>query len=418
VPVELSSWKEIAGYLGVTARTAQMWERERGLPVRRLPGPRGRVYAVVEELERWKSNSSNPAEAPPHGPAPAGPAASPPGRRRLIPAAIALAAAVIVLALTAFRHGQPAQFKIEDTSFVVMDSNGHELWRKRFIRPESLDLGAYKSRVAIADLDGDGRNEVLFAPPPDQSATGTLPLICYAEDGSELWRFTPGRAVRTAKEVFEPPYSIVAIATGRFGAGSGRRILVLANHDLYFPCQTALLSSDGRLLREYWHSGQLNWLFPVDINRDGRDEVVLAGTDNAALQTTIVALDPATMDGASVESNPAFQLLGMKPGVELRRILIPRSCINIAARQFPNPIWARLTGDEIIVNLEQSRRPSPDTASLFFHFNHDLRLRDIGLGSDFQALHEKMYRSGQLDHPFSDAELDRLRNEVRDIARH
>jgi hypothetical protein len=34
---ELHSWKEIVAYLRVTVRTAQIWEVERGLPVRRLP---------------------------------------------------------------------------------------------------------------------------------------------------------------------------------------------------------------------------------------------------------------------------------------------------------------------------------------------------------------------------------------------
>src|SRR5689334_4174929 len=44
---ELTSWKEIASYLGVNLRTAQKWEEERNLPVRRLPGGRGRVAADV-----------------------------------------------------------------------------------------------------------------------------------------------------------------------------------------------------------------------------------------------------------------------------------------------------------------------------------------------------------------------------------
>ena len=51
---ELSSWKEIAAYLGVGLRTAQIWEQERALPVHRLPGGRGRVIATVAELDAWK----------------------------------------------------------------------------------------------------------------------------------------------------------------------------------------------------------------------------------------------------------------------------------------------------------------------------------------------------------------------------
>lgn len=52
---ELTSWKQIAAHLGVNARTAQKWETERGLPVRRLPGGRGRVAVDVAVLERWKN---------------------------------------------------------------------------------------------------------------------------------------------------------------------------------------------------------------------------------------------------------------------------------------------------------------------------------------------------------------------------
>lgn len=42
-PRELGSWKEIAHHLGVNVRTAQKWERERGLPIRRIVGARSRV---------------------------------------------------------------------------------------------------------------------------------------------------------------------------------------------------------------------------------------------------------------------------------------------------------------------------------------------------------------------------------------
>src|SRR6201986_4373858 len=54
-PRPLTSWKEIAHYLGVNVRTAQKWERERGLPVRRSDGARSRVNADEAALDTWKS---------------------------------------------------------------------------------------------------------------------------------------------------------------------------------------------------------------------------------------------------------------------------------------------------------------------------------------------------------------------------
>jgi hypothetical protein len=54
---ELTSWKDIAAYLGVNISTAQNWERERSLPVCRLPGRRSRVSVTTTALDIWKQRS-------------------------------------------------------------------------------------------------------------------------------------------------------------------------------------------------------------------------------------------------------------------------------------------------------------------------------------------------------------------------
>jgi len=50
----LRGWKEIAEYLARDERTVKRWEKQRGLPVRRIPGSgRANVYILVPELETW-----------------------------------------------------------------------------------------------------------------------------------------------------------------------------------------------------------------------------------------------------------------------------------------------------------------------------------------------------------------------------
>lgn len=50
----LTSWKEIAAYLGKGVRTVQRWEQLFGLPVRRPNDKeKGIVHATREELDRW-----------------------------------------------------------------------------------------------------------------------------------------------------------------------------------------------------------------------------------------------------------------------------------------------------------------------------------------------------------------------------
>lgn len=75
----LNGWKEIAGYVARDIRTVERWEKQRGLPVRRVPGAgRATVYARISELEEWLASakpefetanetpSSTPDESGPH----------------------------------------------------------------------------------------------------------------------------------------------------------------------------------------------------------------------------------------------------------------------------------------------------------------------------------------------------------------
>lgn len=71
-PEYLTSWKEIAVYLGKGVRTVQRWERQLGLPVRR-PNVRARgpVHTTRAELERWLeerwTRRSDDEHFPPNG---------------------------------------------------------------------------------------------------------------------------------------------------------------------------------------------------------------------------------------------------------------------------------------------------------------------------------------------------------------
>ena len=60
----LISWKEIAAFLDRSQRTMKRWERERGLPVHRVPGgERGSVFAYSNELTDWLKGKASELEA-------------------------------------------------------------------------------------------------------------------------------------------------------------------------------------------------------------------------------------------------------------------------------------------------------------------------------------------------------------------
>src|ERR1700682_2429190 len=66
----LDSWKEIAAFFDRDERTVKRWEKERALPVHRVPGaPRGGVFAYGEELAQWLNGAPvRESRAPGSGP--------------------------------------------------------------------------------------------------------------------------------------------------------------------------------------------------------------------------------------------------------------------------------------------------------------------------------------------------------------
>ena len=270
---ELRSWKEIAEYLGVSIRTAQLWEVERDLPVKRLPGGRSRVSAALTELEAWKKSSAPPRRH---------------WRGAAVAAALTLAVVAAVL-LHSRRLPQPASFRLEENCLIVKDSGGREFWRKMFDSPLAP---AHDGRQSwFGDLDADGETEMIFAP---RTKSGSpLPLICYSQRGDEKWRFQPGRKVATPAESFAPIFVVRRFAV--FAPSPGRQVVAVSSHHyLYYPNQVALLSPGGKVLREYWHSGRLAWLETADFEGDGVKEIYLGGISNANRAATLVVLDPRT----------------------------------------------------------------------------------------------------------------------------
>ena len=65
----LDSWKDISAYLGRDVSTVIRWEKEKGLPIRRIPGgQRQSVFAYKEELDAWLAGEREPNDKEPTEP--------------------------------------------------------------------------------------------------------------------------------------------------------------------------------------------------------------------------------------------------------------------------------------------------------------------------------------------------------------
>ncbi|MDX2154040.1 MAG: hypothetical protein SFV54_25090 [Bryobacteraceae bacterium] len=370
-------------------KTAQVWEATRGLPVRRLPGPRVQVRANRAELDSWKTATPVPLPA------------APSAEKQMSHTTWwllfgSLAAVLVGAAGFAVGMGAPAlaSAKIVDDALVGLDREGMQLWRHAFA---SLDAVPYKDgdrRLWVGNLDGDGQPDVLFVPIPHGFIRESVPLVRLDAQGHEIWRFTPGRSLRRGTQEFSPPYVVRQFAI------IGDKVIVTSHHHLYYPSEVAVLDVRGRMVRSYYHPGHLNVLTTGTVQ--GNTVALLGGVNNLAHAATLVALDPARLDGAAIiDDRPSFD--GLAAGLEIARILFPRSCIS---RHDPYNVVINILANpkEVIVHVQEEL--SGTHASVQYHLGPTLELASVSLSDIFRSKHQQLRADRILDH---DADKDVLR---------
>jgi hypothetical protein len=309
--------------------------------------------------------------------------------------------------------GTPADFRIEVSTLIVVDGQGREIWRYQF--PTRLLTGGYQDREGIrrctfADIDGDRRIETLFVHVPIDFATEGMTLICFANDGVVKWQFTPGKAVRdSTPRDYSPPYFISNVTIIPMKE-SAPQILVSSNHYLHNPNQIAMLDATGKLVSEYWHSGHLLSVAHADLDGDGYDEILLAGVNNGYRQGTVIIFDSRRVSGVSEQ--PGRQILDMNPGTEKVIVLLPRTCVSKNAL-YTRVSELRITRERrIVVVVAEGVSEARNPGGMIYEFDFGLNVVNARPDSHLYEAHRELEIEGELDHPWTEAENERLAREV------
>lgn len=264
---ELASWKEIAGHLGITIRTAQIWERDRGLPVHRRLGKHGRVFAQIDEIDGWRqrvTSSTRDADAPPAESI--GAVVRPvPVRDRAVATvrprsrtyvALLLVPILVAVGVSAYRlrdGAQPARYRFVRNGFIILGQKGHELWRKDFPDPfprsGNGESAPGREKLFLQDVDYDGETEVVVSMTGMRNNAPEGELVCFSASGLSKWTFRTREAMRSRYGKPGGGRGAVNIALADFGRPVGRAFVVVMNYP--DDPQIALVSpQDGHLMRQ------------------------------------------------------------------------------------------------------------------------------------------------------------------------
>lgn len=339
----LNTWKQIEKYLGKSRNTCHRYE-EQGLPIRRIDGKkRSPVFALKSELDDWwLKNSSKIHE---HS------AAKLSGRKfsllevlrkskvwLIVPAAAAVLFVLISLGPDK-PPGQAADFALAGSRLIVKSESGQVLWRNNLGTGDHMSENEYRkfqdaqrnaeggqihlTLISFLDINRDGQAEILFGLKTKEDTSGGA-LYCFGSQKEEpLWVFRPGRELANGLKRYSGEYRISGFVLIDRGPNEDPMIVVVAIHFPSSLCELAVLDSAGRKRGAFYNYGHFSDVIGIDLNDDGRKEIVAAGQNDIWQKACLAVFDIDEVRGQSPAMNEGDRFSGIEPGSEKYYILLP-----------------------------------------------------------------------------------------------
>ena len=415
LPKRLESWKEICEYLNVSVRTAQHYEKNYHLPVYRMPGKKGRVWANTADLDAW--NRQTPQTDRLKSTDPRDPVAAVTKSRypRLLWAL--LGGVLLVSAFLYWHEGAKSKpvsnLRWNGQDLIALGAAGDEVWRHRF--PVLPAAKWYADDPMIwhreGDIDQDGLTEILVLFVSVDHPNRADELFCFSQGGHIRWVFQNRRKISDQAREFTGIYWINHFAFLPPSVRSPGRVVISSNHHIEYPNQIAVLDAEGKLIGEYWHSGHLVAMTVTGSVSDDQCELVLAGVNNGFGQATLVVLDPNNLNGASAQRpGDPYQLKGMARGSEKAVVLFPRSCISDLYGPFNLARQLSVTPSSIEVVVSENY--GTQGPYVVYHLDRALAVMAVDLSVEYKSKHREFELEGKFDHPATSLEADRLKQQV------
>ena len=364
----LNSWKEIAEALGVSIRTAQIYESTRGLPIQRD----GNHVSITESALRQWENGRFAGQ-------PSGPARPVPRKRVLICIAGSLfvAMTVALVLLRPWSRSQPVAIRWNGPTLTALAADERPLWRHTFPHDVIPGFSVYPIPL-FRDIDGDGGNEVLTIYPSVRREADGWDLFCFSPEGGIKWSLAMRKTVSSGQRSFGPPYVMrefdVFPSPERDGTFWTAAVFV---HHVMSPSALVVVDAAGRIRGELWQDGHLNSVKAADLDGDGNVELVAGGIQEIPAQAVLLVLDPRNVHGVArveEEQNPR-QIRGMGRGTETATVYFPRTALNRAADPFNFVSRIELLGSTIQVTVvEHIEMPQ---GYLVYSLTPDLRVSHV-----------------------------------------
>jgi hypothetical protein len=216
---------------------------------------------------------------------------------------VILALVVFVLVYVDF-DDNPAYYQFNGPILSAYNKNHKFLWNQEF--QEDLEFlnedrdNNYR-RKAIGDINGDGKNELLFSLRRGQS-------LCINHKGKILWKYDDHQPAQYGENNYTNGYNAYFHTIHDFNKDGKNEIFIAYIHERYFPVKIIRFSEAGDVLDIFYNSGHINSSLIFDYDGNGNDEFFFSGTNNDYNQGIVFALKYPHYSGHSPQLNLRYVL--------------------------------------------------------------------------------------------------------------
>jgi hypothetical protein len=427
----LTGWKDIATYLDRGVRTAQRWEREFGLPVRRI-GREGAesVFAFTTEIDQWLASSSaahakgqpaggtdgdtssgegqHPEDgAPPATPTPTAAHLDHRRDRRwlwLLAITVGVLSAVGVWREWSARGpaaGPPADWRVEADTLVVVDADGRTVWTKTF--DFAIDESYYESQPKatmgqVADLDRDGKREVLFVAYPANGNFDRAGLYLFNEDSTQRWTYQHRGIVTFGTVTMAGPWVVHRVFVTEDADRPGTLALwVISRDPAVFPTLLRRLDiATGQASGTYWSNG---WINTLTLWRSPAGPRLLAGgVSNDQKGPSLAVLDANLPHARAPAEHDKYRCVTCLP-VDPEAFLVFPKPLRFQASPGSGTVERFDIGSAttpMIVVVSYAEVPTGTRATAVMRLDADLRPLSADFADGYESVYDRLVKAGTI----------------------
>ena len=433
----LDSWKEIAEYLKRDVRTVIRWEKEKRLPIHRVPGGlRQAVFAYTSEIDAWLEQGERgvtpSAQQATNGAAFATTASAPElqlegasapqarSRSRYLALALAIGLVVGVLSWLGFashtvRSNPPLRIDFTANSIQAFDAYSRLIWTHSFAKPLHPEYLKHMERltdlVRIVDLDGDNEPEVLvtvpFTPGPNSNDFLQMELDCFSSRGKLLWSYVAQEKFRFGNYDLEGPWLVLDVLVS---SQAGKPVIWAAlDHFKWGNSFVVQLDpATGKDTLRFVNTGVLYKLNEVQIA--GRQYLLAAGFNNEYASGSLAVMDKNKSFAASPQTTGTrHKCVSCPQGDPDYYFVFPRSEMNLRQNLWEDSVHSvTVSGEEIEAEKWEGYSPelgvAPEARPMgmreyyVFHTQPALEPFSFRFSSDYDMLHRELEKDHKLSH--------------------